>query len=152
MSSPKTDLTIRPLRADDKTAWSHLWKAYLAFYETELPMDVYDTTFDRLLGTDAQDYNALVAEQNGRLVGLVHFLFHRHCWKHENVCYLQDLYATPDVRGQGIGAALINAVYDAADQDGSPSVYWTTQNFNETARKLYDQIGQLTPFIKYQRP
>ncbi len=84
-------------------------------------------------------------------MGLVHFIFHRHNWKIEDVCYLQDLYADPAMRGSGVGRALIEAVYAAADSHGAPAVYWMTQDFNTTARKLYDRIGQLTPFIKYQR-
>ncbi len=93
----------------------------------------------------------LIATLGGKPVGLVHYLFHRHGWRIENVCYLQDLYADPDVRGTGIGRALIEAVYAAADREGCPNVYWLTQDFNETARKLYDRIGKLTPFIKYSR-
>ncbi len=73
-------------------------------------------------------------------------------WKIENVVYLQDLYADPEVRGQGVGRKLIEAVYKAADEAGCPSVYWLTQDFNTEARKLYDRIGTLTPFIKYDRP
>jgi GNAT superfamily N-acetyltransferase len=78
-------------------------------------------------------------------------MYHRHGWKVEPVCYLQDLYAAPDVRGTGLGRALIEAVYAQADSDGCPSVYWMTQEFNATARKLYDRIATLTPFIKYSR-
>ena len=59
--------------------------------------------------------------------------------------------ADPSVRGQGVGRALIEAVYAAADAAGCPSVYWMTQEFNAEARKLYDRIATLTPFIKYQR-
>ena len=85
-------------------------------------------------------------------MGLTHYIFHRHGWKIENVCYLQDLYAAPDVRGKGVGRALIEAVYAEADKAGAPSVYWLTQDFNATARQLYDRIGTVTPFIKYTRP
>ena len=81
----------------------------------------------------------------------VHFLFHRHAWKIENVCYLQDLYARPETRDTGVGRALIEAVYAAADQAGAPAVYWLTQDFNVTARRLYDRIGKLSPFIRYTR-
>ncbi len=147
-----TDLTIRPLRPEDRPHWTALWRAYLDFYETTLPDAVYDSTFARLLGEDPQDFSALVAEADGQLVGLTHFLFHRHGWKIENVCYLQDLYAVPERRGQGIGRALIEGVYAAADANDAPSVYWLTQDFNAPARKLYDRVGVLTPFIKYQRP
>ncbi|MEP0508246.1 MAG: GNAT family N-acetyltransferase, partial [Aurantimonas coralicida] len=97
------------------------------------------------------EFRGLIAEAGGKPVGLVHFLFHRHCWRVEDVCYLQDLYADPEVRGTGVGRRLIEAVYAAADAAGSPTVYWMTQDFNTTARKLYDRIAAVTPFIKYQR-
>ncbi len=148
----KAETIIRPLRPDDKSAWRKLWHDYLVFYQSSVADAVYDSTFSRLLGDDPQDYSAFVAEQDGRLVGLVHFLFHRHCWRVENVCYLQDLFADPSVRGQGVGRQLIEAVYAAADAAGSPSVYWLTQDDNATARKLYDRIAKPTNFMKYQRP
>lgn len=146
------DLTIRPVSAEDRSDWAELWRLYLDFYETTLPEEIYDTHFARLLGDDPQDFHGLIAEVDGRAVGLVHYVFHRHGWKVEDVCYLQDLYALPDMRGKGVGRALIEAVYAAADAAGAPSVYWMTQDFNHDARKLYDRIGKLTPFIKYQRP
>jgi GNAT superfamily N-acetyltransferase len=143
---------VRALRAEDEMVWHRLWKDYLAFYKTTLPDAIYTSTFDRLLGNDPRDFNGLVAEVDGKVVGLTHYLFHRHGWKVEEVCYLQDLYALPDMRGKGVGRALIEAVYAAADAQGAPSVYWLTQDFNDTARVLYDRVGVVTPFIKYQRP
>ena len=143
---------VRALARSDEAAWRDLWRGYLAFYKTEVPEAVYATYFERLLGDDPHDYNGLIAEVDGAPVGLAHYLFHRHGWKIENVCYLQDLYALPAVRGRGVGRALIEAVYAAADVGGAPSVYWLTQDDNAEARVLYDRIGQLTPFIKYARP
>ena len=148
------DLVIRPLEAGDEAEWRRLWTAYLEFYESSVPEDVYVSSFRRMLAGNAgepNEYRGLLAVADGRPVGLVHYLFHRHGWKIENVCYLQDLYADPEVRGLGIGRALIEAVYAAADAEGCPSVYWLTQEFNTTARKLYDRIGAVTPFIKYNR-
>ncbi len=144
-------VTIRPLRAADEADWRRLWTAYLEFYNSSVPEAVYTSSFARLLGDDPQDFHGLVAEVDGKLVGLVHYVFHRHGWRIENVCYLQDLYADPAVRGTGIGRKLIEAVYAAADSAGAPSVYWLTQDDNYTGRQLYDRVGQLTNFIKYQR-
>ncbi len=144
-------LLIRPLAASDREAWNTLWTGYLAFYETSLPQDIYDIYFARLLGDDPQDFSGLVAELDGKLVGLTHYLFHRHGWTVENTCYLQDLYVDPDTRGTGAGRALIEAVYSEADKAGISGVYWLTQDFNATARKLYDRVGEKTPFIKYKR-
>lgn len=144
-------IRVRQLRSSDRAQWQRLWTAYLAFYESTATTEVYETAFTRLLGNDPQDFHGALAESDGQPVGLVHYVFHRHLWKVENVCYLQDLYADPEARGQGVGRALIEHVYAQADAAGCPSVYWTTQDFNETARKLYDRIGQKTPFIKYSR-
>ena len=147
-----SDIIIRPLAKTDQADWRRLWTDYLTFYKSSVPEEVYVSTFERLLGDDSQDYAAFVAEHEGKLVGLTHYLFHRHCWRIENVCYLQDLYADPDVRGKGIGRKLIEAVYAAADAAGAPAVYWMTQEDNATARQLYDRIAQPTNFMKYQRP
>ncbi|WP_171122251.1 MULTISPECIES: GNAT family N-acetyltransferase [unclassified Ruegeria] len=145
-------LTIRALRPEDRPEWQEMWHDYLAFYETTVSAEIYDSTFARLLADDPHDFSCFVAEKDGQLIGLTHYLFHRHAWKVESVCYLQDLFARPEARGTGVGRALIQAVYDEADREGAPSVYWLTQEFNHTARKLYDRIGKETPFIRYQRP
>jgi len=142
---------IRPLAPTDRPAWGDLWRGYLAFYETTLPEAVFDLTFSRLLSPDHPDQNALIAELDGRAVGLVHFIYHAHNWRAEQACYLQDLYAAPEARGRGVGRALIEAVYARADADGRPAVYWLTQANNHTARALYDRVARLTPFVKYAR-
>jgi GNAT superfamily N-acetyltransferase len=144
-------LKIRPLMAEDRTYWGQMWGDYLSFYETDVEPEIYETTFARLIDSTNPVQNALFAELDGVAVGIVHYIYHAHNWRAENVCYLQDLYAKEAVRGQGIGRALIEAVYAAADANGTPSVYWMTQDFNENARLLYDRIGTLTPFIKYSR-
>ena len=146
-----TDVTIRPLTPDDEPAWRTLWTAYLEFYEATVPEEVYQATFKRLLSNDHPNQNAFLAVQGDVPVGLVHYIYHAHNWRVDEVCYLQDLYADPSVRGSGVGRKLIEAVYAAADADGRPSVYWMTQDFNHTARQLYDRIATLTPFIKYAR-
>ena len=144
-------LTIHPITAPYEPHWRHLFTAYLNFYESEVEEKVYATTFARLLGDEPYDPCGFLAFEGGEPMGLVHYFFHRHCWKVENVCYLQDLIVLPYARGRGLGRALIEAVYKAADEAGCPDVYWTTQYFNERARKLYDDVGKHTPFIKYVR-
>ena len=142
---------IRPVEASDEAEWRRLWSAYLAFYETSLPEKIYALTFQRLLSGLPNEYAGFLALVNGKPVGLAHYLFHRSCWHENNVCYLQDLYADPDVRGQGLGRKLIEAVYEKAKSQGSTEVYWMTQEFNVTARTLYDRIADKTPFLIYQK-
>ena len=148
---------IRPITAADEPEWRRLWTHYLEFYEASVPEKVYQSTLSRIVAEhvlgEASFYEprGMLALVDGKPVGLVHYIFHRHGWKIEPVCYLQDLYAEPEVRGTGIGRKLIEAVYAQADADGCPSVYWMTQEFNAEARKLYDRIATLTPFVKYSR-
>ncbi|MEM6577998.1 MAG: GNAT family N-acetyltransferase [Pseudomonadota bacterium] len=144
-------LSIRPIEPKDRADWQALWRAYLEFYETSVSDDVYDTTFGRLCDPARDAQQGLMAFDGCTAVGLVHYIFHVHNWRVDDVCYLQDLYASPDVRGTGVGRALIEAVYARADANGTPAVYWLTQDFNATARLLYDRIGTVTPFIKYNR-
>lgn len=145
-------LEIKALQEEDKAVWAKLWTGYLEYYESHLPESVYDATFMALLSDDPHSPSGLLACLDGKPVGLVHYLFHAHCWRPEGICYLQDLYTSKQARGQGAGRALIKAVYAAADARNVSGVYWTTQDFNTTARKLYDKVGVLTPFIKYARP
>jgi GNAT superfamily N-acetyltransferase len=152
MTSPirPDGLAIRPLAGPDRAGWDALWRAYLAFYDTVLPAAVHDHHFARLTAP-VGDFRALVAERDGQLLGLVHYLFHPHGWKTEGTCYLQDLFSAPAARGMGVGRALIEAVYAAADARGVPSVYWMTQTGNATARQLYDRIAAPTDFMVYRR-
>ena len=142
---------IRPLAAADRPAWGPLWQGYLDFYRTELSDDVTEITWARLLDP-AEDMHCLVAEDAaGEMIGIVHYLYHRVTWAIADRCYLEDLYVAETARGAGAGRALIEAVYAAADKRGADQVYWLTQDFNEAGRRLYDRVGRLTPFIKYQR-
>jgi GNAT superfamily N-acetyltransferase len=144
-------LEIRHLTAADEAEWRRLWAAYLAFYETEKPEEIYQATWARLLSADHPNQNGLLALKDGQPIGLVHYIFHPSNWTLTDVCYLQDLYADPAVRGTGVDRALIEAVYAKADEAGAASVYWLTQEFNATARQLYDRVAKVTPFIRYIR-
>lgn len=143
-------IETRPLGPDDHDAWRRLWTAYLAFYEATVPEAVYRSTWVRLMGDDPRDVCGILAVADGQPVGLAQYLVHRHGWKVGDVCYLQDLYADPHARGRGVGRALIEAVYAAADRLGAEDVYWTTAHDNP-ARVLYDRVGRRTQFVKYQR-
>ncbi|RMH40522.1 MAG: GNAT family N-acetyltransferase [Alphaproteobacteria bacterium] len=145
-------LAIRPVAPADEADWRRMWRGYLDFYEASVDDEVYRESFRRLLSGKRGEFQGLVAEQDGMPAGLVHFLFHRHMWRTEDVCYLQDLWVEPAFRGMGIGRALIEAVYRTADARGCPRVYWLTQEHNATARRLYDRIGRKSPFIRYDRP
>lgn len=146
-----TSFDIRPLGAQDRPQWGALWRGYLDFYGGTIPEDHDDLLFSRLMDTSVTDLQAWVAEADGTLLGLVHIVVHSHSWRAEKVTYLQDLFASPDARGLGIGRALIETVYADADAQGRGTVYWLTQTSNTTARQLYDRVAHPTDFMKYSR-
>ena len=141
---------IRELSESDWKEWSRLWRGYLDFYGTELSQDVYVSTFERLLLDAPYEPNALLATKDGKLIGLVHYLQHRHCWRTDNVLYLQDLYVDETARGCGAGRALIEAVSAVAKKRNFTGVYWLTETTNEQAMSLYDRVATKTRFIKYE--
>lgn len=149
--SQSNTVIIRPLAPADREGWEVLWRDYLDFYQSELDPAQFDHTFQRLSQPDYADMFGYVAEYQGKLVGLVNCINHDHGWYMQQVVYLQDLYVADGVRQLGIGQKLIEAVYAYADQNHKANVYWTTKTSNRIARKLYDRIGNLTEFIKYQR-
>lgn len=143
---------IRPLTATDEAEWRRLWTAYLAFYETTLPEAVYRANFARFLTANPRDFRCLIAEVDARPAGLAHYHLHQTCWSVADTCYLQDLYVDPAARGNGLGRALIEAVYAAADAAGAKGVSWITQDSNTTAQRLYDRLAVRVPFLRYERP
>ena len=142
--------TIRSAVPADFEQWLPLWESYNTFYERKVPLEVTQMTWSRFF--DAYEpMHAIVAERDGRLLGFVHYLFHRNTAMLGPTCYLQDLFTVATTRGQGIGRALIEAVYERAQAAGSPRVYWMTQESNITARKLYDKVAECSGFIQYRR-
>jgi len=141
---------VRPVAPSDFDQWLPLWTGYNTFYERVLPEEITRMTWSRFF--DAYEpVHALVAEDEGRLVGLVHYLFHRSTTMIGPNCYLQDLYTAAPVRGRGVGRALIEGVYARAQQAGVSRVYWQTHETNQTAMRLYDQVAERSGFVVYRK-
>lgn len=143
--------TIRRLDESDRAAWDPLWQGYLSFYEVTLESAITEETWRRLIDPAADMHGLGAFDGVGAMTGIVHYLFHPVTWSVAPRCYLEDLYVAETARGAGAGRALIEAVYAAADARDADQVYWLTHADNATARGLYDRIGRLTPFVKYQR-
>jgi GNAT superfamily N-acetyltransferase len=147
-------LKVRPVAPSDFDQWKPLWDGYNAFYgrhgATALPDEVTLRTWSRFF--DAYEpVHALVAEREGTLLGIAHYLFHRSTISVAPNCYLQDLFTLESARGQGVGRALTEAVYSVAREAGCPRVYWHTHNTNATAMQLYDKVAENSGFVVYRK-
>jgi len=145
-----SQIDIRQVTAGDHAAWLPLWRAYLRFYNTELPDAVSQSTWQRMLDPNETTHAAL-AWADGKAVGMVHFIYHRSNWAIENACYLQDLLVTPEIRGTGVGRQLIEFVYATAKADGCNKVHWLTHETNTTAIQLYERIAERPGFIQFRK-
>ncbi len=143
---------VRPIAHGDYEAWRVLWDGYNAFYGrldvTALPEEITAATWERFLSAQ-EPVHALVAELDGKVVGLAHYLFHRSTTRLNDVCYMQDLFTDERLRGRGVGRRLIQGVCDAARLAGSSRVYWQTHTTNATGRALYDKVAAFKGFIVY---
>ena len=140
-------ITIRPITLSDKARWLELFKEYVIFYKSKVSDEQFELTWQRI----HSDFNmyGLIAELDGQIVGLAHYIFRPSTWDVEDFCYLEDLFVDPKVRGTGVGRALINELEKIAIAKGSKRLYWTTATDNEVARKLYDKVA-ITDFVQYR--
>ena len=144
-------LTIRALEEKDKSQWIKLWAGYLEFYKSTISPEQTELTWKRLINNELKMFG-FVAENEDGVIGFTHCLFRPSTWTETDYCYLEDLFVDPNIRGKGVGRALMEKVVEFAKQKESKRVYWTTQEFNKTARVLYDSITPVSEFVQYRLP
>ncbi len=142
-------IQIRPLSENQHAAWLPLWRGYQSFYKTDIPAEVSEVTWSRLLDP-TEPMGAALAWDGETAVGLVHHIRHRSCWTVGDYLYLQDLFVAPDARGGGIGRKLIEYVYALARAQGCARVHWLTHETNTDAMLLYDRIAERSGFVQYR--
>jgi len=144
-------LTIRAIEEKDKSQWLKLWAGYLEFYKSTISPEQTELTWKRLINNELKMFG-FVAENEDGVIGFTHCLFRPSTWTETDYCYLEDLFVDPNIRGKGVGRALMEKVFDLAKEKKSKRVYWTTQEFNKTARVLYDSISPVSEFVQYRLP
>lgn len=143
-------LIIRPFSPQDRESWFSLWQQYLVFYKHELSTEQTQLTWNRLLSNEGPIFGFL-AELDGAVVGFTHHSFTHSTWEANPAMYVEDLFVDPSVRQHGAARALAENLFEVATAQNAPRVHWITQSHNTTARAFYDQVGDLTEFVLYER-
>lgn len=142
-------IEIRSAEAGDKAAWLPLWQAYLAFYNVTLDPAVTASTWARI--TDPSERLSMrLAFVDGRLGGFAIHHQHDSTWAIAPECYLEDLFVDGEMRGHGIGRALIDDLLEIVRTRGWSGLYWHTDEGNARARALYDQYVKSDGHIRYR--
>jgi GNAT superfamily N-acetyltransferase len=147
---PMPEVVVRPVGTDEQATWLPLWKGYQTFYKTVISDETSAVVWARL-HDPAEPMGVLGAYVDGKLLGIVHYIFHRTCWTIGDYCYLQDLFVADGARNLGLGRALIAAVEEKARAAGASRVYWLTHETNTDARALYDKVADRPGFIQYRK-
>jgi GNAT superfamily N-acetyltransferase len=142
---------VRTATFDDYDAWHLLWMAYLDFYKIALPVGLDEITWQRLIDDQSQQHCLLCENPQGQVVGFAIFVFHRSSWAQTWNCLIEDVFVCATQRAQGIGRLLFEGVFAIAERQACYRTYWQTDRNNTTARKLYDQLGQVAEVVQYRR-
>jgi GNAT superfamily N-acetyltransferase len=142
-------VSIRDAGPEDEATWRRLWAGYCEFYRSVVPPAVTDATWRRILDPKSSIFGR-VAELDGVVVGFCNCVLHEGTWADRPICYLEDLYVDPQVRGQGVGRLLLQDLLDMGKTNGWEYLYWHTQAGNVTARRLYDTFTAADDFVKYR--
>ena len=141
---------IRSVGRNERADWEQLWRRFQSFHRFTVSDETIDVTWERF-HDPAEPMFVLGAYMGGALVGIVQFVFHRSCTTVGDFCFLHNLFVADEVRGSGIGRALIEAVYAAATRHGASRVLWNVLESNTAARSLYDKVAQRSGFIQYRK-
>ena len=143
------NVSVRQLSEVDKPVWLNLYQSYLEFYESESDQLSTEHLWKRIT-KETPEIQALVAEIDGVVAGIVHFHYQLSTWTQSWHCYLEDLYIREDSRSKGAARALIEEVKRLAIEHKCSELFWITKESNQVARKLYDKLATQSDFVRYE--
>lgn len=86
-------------------------------------------------------YRCVFAEWDGRPAGFAFFFYNYSTWRGQPGLYLEDLFVLPEMRGKGIGKALLQHLAQIAVREHCYGIRWMVLEWNEPALTFYDSLG-----------
>ena len=134
-------IALRPARADEAPLVLEMLRATAAEQgnEHELCVTLDDVREDGF--GPSPRFDVLLAEADGRAVGMALYFFDYATWTSRNGLYLEDLYVHPAYRRHGIARALMTHLKAIARERGCGRLNWVVQRHNANAVKFYESLG-----------
>ena len=145
-------ITVRPIAASDRAAWSALYSAYADFYHVTQTEEMRDTVWTWLHDLTHGTEGLLAIDDDGAAVGLAHFRPYARPLSASVGGFLDDLFVAPSARGREVSKVLIAELVRIAGERGWTVVRWITAEDNYRARATYDKIATRTQWVTYDIP
>ena len=140
---------VRPAQAGDVSHWLPLWRAYCTSLDHAVSDAVSDGVWSRILTPSEPIWCIFVSQAGAEPQGFALYVMHPHTWSLQPVCYLEDIFVAPEIRGRGAGRALIEKLVERGREEGWRRIYWHTHENNYRARALYDRVVGRTDYVRY---
>ncbi len=148
------EIVVTPIVPRDRDRWAELWRGYLEFYEIELPLEIYEHTWQRLTAAESPIRGFGARPDSGDRTACRDrpLSLSRPCMDDPRGLLSPGFVCRRRCSRHGCGRRLIEAVAGAARERGCARLYWTTKADNAAARLLYDRIARFNGFIRYDYP
>ena len=143
-----SQILVRDTEATDEQAWRELYRGYRDFYNVAHSDAAIDTVWG-WIHDPAHETRGLVAEVDGKVLGLAHYRTFARPLSASHGLFLDDLFTAADARGHGLGSALLTRLSEIARDEKATVIRWITAADNETARSLYNRVATETPWVTY---
>lgn len=136
-----SEIIIREIEARDNAAVGNLIREVLVELGAPKVGTAYEDKSLDVLSEVYENDNAIyfVAEINGSIIGGAGISKLEKST--DNICELQKMYFSPEARGKGLGAKMINKCLATAKNLGYEKCYLETLPYMKSAVKLYERTG-----------
>lgn len=141
-------LIVRAINPGDREWWEASFRGYRDFYKQPHDPEIIERVWG-WLNDPTHETRGIAAVQGGRVIGIAHFRTFARPLAGSTGLYLDDLFTTPEARGQGVATALLKRLGVIASVEGASVVRWITADSNTAARKIYDRVATQTPWVTY---
>jgi GNAT superfamily N-acetyltransferase len=144
-------IAITRIIPNDHSDWLRLFQEWQQHLSGMVTAETNARTW-RLLCEQRSGLLGLIARNDkGQGVGLAHTSLTPFAWSGGPILYLQDLFVTSSVRGQGVGEMLLKAVYDLADDVDAAQVFWLADEHDTALQRFYDRHAVRTHYVRFMR-